>query len=71
MLNLDSLVLTIVKIVLLVLLGAYSVFSFVVMGKVRYLSQILKTEVTSPILLMVMVNLLLSLGLFFVALVVL
>ena len=71
LINLTPYILLLIKIGLLVLLLFYSIFSAIVLGKVRFLSQVLETDVSPPLLLGVMVNFLLSLGLFFIALVVL
>lgn len=69
--NLTPYILLLIKIGLLVLLLFYLVFSAIVFGKVRFLSQILETDVSPLLLLLVVLNFFLSLGLFFVALLIL
>lgn len=69
--NIAPYILLVIKIGLLVLLLFYLVFSAIVLGKVRFLSQILETDVSPLLLLLVVLNFFLSLGLFLIALVVL
>lgn len=71
LINLTPYILIGIKIVVLILLALYSVFSLIVVGKVKFLSRILETEVSPTLFISVVVNLIISLGLFFVALVVL
>lgn len=71
LINLTPYILIGIKIVVLILLALYSVFSLIVVGKVKFLSRILETEVSPTLFVFVAVNLIISLGLFFVALVVL
>lgn len=71
LINLTPYVLLLIKVGLLVLLIFYLVFSVIVFGKVRFLSQILETDVSPTLLLLVVLNFFLSLGLFLFALVIL
>lgn len=56
------------KIILLVLLVFYFVFSYVVLTKVKLLAQVLETEVSPILVALVGLNLVVSLGLFVVGL---
>lgn len=69
--NFTEVFLLAVKIILLVLLAFYFIFSLVMLGKVKFLLRVLDTEASPPILIMVLVNSVLTLVLFFLTLIIL
>lgn len=69
--NFSNLFLLSVKIVLLVVLALYFIFSLVLLEKVKFLAKVLSTDVSPVLALLVFVNTLVSVFLFFTSLLIL
>lgn len=67
----STLVLLLIKILVIILLAFYSIFSFVLLKKVSFLAQILQTEVSRLLLALVFANFSAALVFFLLALFVL
>lgn len=71
MINFGPIVLLTIKIIILSLLFFYSIFAWVAWRKVKFLSQVVETEVSPVLIFILLVNLFLGLILFLTALFVL